>query len=157
MSYLEFFFGKYYFWHTTLLYLSRNSSGHHQSFFFNFRISVRKSQSQQKLAEKITHFTIQFRSKNLTHFTNLSSLDVGNNIHPQHSQKTFWPYRFSSKHVSVLCQKKYLHCTISWRPRTESLKNLENKCFMFLYISLKKILFQKRSKVLSGGGGIGAG
>ena len=58
MSYLEFFFGKYYFWHTTLLYLSRNSSGHHQSFFFNFRISVRKSQSQQKLAKKITHFTI---------------------------------------------------------------------------------------------------
>ena len=107
--------------------------------FFNLRFSSRKSQSQQKLAEKITHFTIQFRSKNLTHFTNLSSLDIGNNIHPQHSQKTFWPYRFSSKHVSVWCQKKYLYYTISWRPRTESLKNFENKCFFVSIYLLKKI------------------
>ena len=32
----------------------------------NFRFSSRKSQSQKKLAKKITHFTIQFLSKNLT-------------------------------------------------------------------------------------------
>ena len=40
--------------------------------FFNFRFSCRKSQSQQKLAKKITHFTIQFHSTILrtsTHFT----------------------------------------------------------------------------------------
>ena len=43
--------------------------------FLNFRFLSRKSQSQQKLAEKITHFTIRFRSTNLTHFTNLNSLD----------------------------------------------------------------------------------
>ena len=32
-----------------------------------------KCQSQQKLPKKITHFTIPFRSKNVTHFTNLNS------------------------------------------------------------------------------------
>ena len=38
--------------------------------FFNFRFSGRKFQIQQKQAKKITHFTIHFCSKNLTHFTN---------------------------------------------------------------------------------------
>ena len=58
--------------------------------FFDIRFSSRRSQSQQKLAKKISHFTIKFRSKNLTHFTNLNSLDVENNMLPQHSQKPFW-------------------------------------------------------------------
>ena len=45
-------------------------------FLFNFRLSSRKSQSQQKLAKKITYFTIKICSQNLTHFRNLSSLDI---------------------------------------------------------------------------------
>ena len=57
--------------------------------FFNFRLPSRKSQSQQKLAKKITHFTTQFYSKNLTHFANLNSLDIENNMLPQHGQKPF--------------------------------------------------------------------
>ena len=36
---------------------------------------------------KITHFTIQFRSKNVTHFIN--SLGIENNMLSQHSQKPF--------------------------------------------------------------------
>ena len=104
-----FIFWKYFFGHTTFLYSSTRSSGHHQS-FFNFRFFSRKSQSKQKLPKKITHFTIQFRSKNLTHFMNLISLDIENNMPLQHSQKPFWIYqKFSSKQVSVWCQKK--HCT----------------------------------------------
>ena len=51
----------------------------------------------------------------------------------QHSPKPFWLYKFSNKHVSVWCQKKYLHCTSSWRPRTAFLKQFEIKC---LYISI---------------------
>ena len=54
ISYLEFFFWKYSFGHTKFLYLPRRSSGYNQS-FFNFRFSSRKSQSQQKVAKKITH------------------------------------------------------------------------------------------------------
>ena len=64
--------------------------------FLNFRFSSTKSQSQQKLAKKITHFTIQFCSKNLTHFTNLNSLDIENNMLPQRGQKIFWLYKFSA-------------------------------------------------------------
>ena len=150
-----FFFWKYYFEHTTFLYLSRRSSGHHQSFFFNSKFSSRKSQSQQNLAKKITHFTIQFRSKNLTHLTNLNSLDIENKIQPQRSQKTFWLYKFSYKHVSVWCQKKYFHCTISWRPWAQSWSTLKANVCIFLFISLRKFLFQKRSKVLSGEGRMG--
>ena len=58
-------------------------------FFFNFRFSSRKSQSQQQLEKNITRFTIQFHSKNLTHFMNLNSLDIENNMLPQQSQKPF--------------------------------------------------------------------
>ena len=53
----------------------------------NFRFSGRKSQNQLKLANKITHFTIQFCSKNLTYFRNLNSFNVIKNILPQHSQE----------------------------------------------------------------------
>ena len=109
-------------------------------FFFIFRFSSRKSQSQQKLAKKITHFTIQFRSKNLIHFTNLNSLDIENNMLPQHSQKCFWLYKFSSKHVPVWYQKKHLGCTISWRQRTAFLKHFESKC-LYISVYLRKKIF----------------
>ena len=73
--------------------------------FHNCKFSSRKSQSQQKLAKKITHFTIQFRSKNLNHFTNLNLLDIENNILLQHSQKSFSLYKFSCKHFLVGVRK----------------------------------------------------
>ena len=101
--------------------------------------------------KKITHFTIQFRSKNLTHFTNLNSFEIENNMLPKHSQKTFSVYKFSNRNVSVWCQKKHFHCTISWRPRTTFLRHLESRC---LYISVnlpKKCSLQRRSKILCGG------
>ena len=58
-------------------------------FHFNFSFSNRKSQSQQKLANKIIHFTIQFHSKNLTHFMKFNSFDIESNMVPQCSQKPF--------------------------------------------------------------------
>ena len=73
-------------------------------FFFNFRFSGRKSQSQQKLSIKITYFAIQVCSKHLIHFTNLKSPDIENNMLPKHCQKSFWLYKFFRKHVSVWCQ-----------------------------------------------------
>ena len=55
-------------------------------FISYFRFSSRKSQSQQNAALKITtHFTIQFRSKNLTHLTNFDSLIIVKSILLQHS------------------------------------------------------------------------
>ena len=51
-----YFFNNYIFVH---MFQSTSS----KYFFFNFRFSSRKSQSLQKIAEKVTYFTIQFCSK----------------------------------------------------------------------------------------------
>ena len=63
-------------------------------------------QGQQKLLIKITYFAIQACSKHFTHFMNLNSLDIENNMLSKHCQKSFSLYKFSRKHVSVWCQKK---------------------------------------------------
>ena len=48
-------------------------------------------------------------------------------------------------------------CTAPFRDAQElqSWSTLKPNVSIFLYISLRKFLFQKRSKVLSGGGGMG--
>ena len=45
------------------------------------------------------------------------------------------PYKFSSKHVSVWCQKKHLHCTISGRPRTVFLEHFESKS-LYIFVDI---------------------
>ena len=70
-------------------------------------------------------------ARNLTHFIKPNSLDIENNMLPQRSQKP----------TLQIC-----HCLT---PRTAFLKS--NVC-IFLYISIRKFLFQRRSKILSGGG-----
>ena len=119
-------------------------------FFFNFRFSSRKSQSQHKLAKKITHFTIQFRAENLTHFTNLNSLDIENNMLSQHSQKPFWLYKFSANMFLFGVRKNI--CTPPFLDAQElhSWSTLKANVCIFLYISLRNLLFQRRSKVFSG-------
>ena len=103
VSYLEFFFWKYYFGFTTT-----RSSGHCQNFFLIFRFSSRKFHSQQKLAKKITHFT------------NLNSLDFTNfsaNIFWFGVRKTFALLHFLTprtaflKHIESKCLdiSAYLH------------------------------------------------
>ena len=145
ISYLEFFFWKCYFGHKRFYIHPHVPVDIHQ-IFFDFRFSSRKSQRQQKLAKKIIHFRIQFHSKHLTHFTNLDSLDIENNMLPKHSQKPFSLYKFSSKNVSIWCQKKHLHCTISWDTRTAFLNTLKANVCIFLYISLRQFLFKRRSR-----------
>ena len=55
---------------------------------------------------------------------------------PQHSQKPFSLYKFSSKHL-IGVRKKHLHCTIYRRPRTAFSKHFESNYSIFLYISLR--------------------
>ena len=83
-----------------------NSKPHIWSLSFDFRLSSKNSQNQQKLAKKITHFIAKFRSKNRTHFTNLNSLKIIKNILQQHSQKPYSLYKFSCKNASGWSQKK---------------------------------------------------
>ena len=64
---------------------------------------------------------------------NLNTLDIENNMLLKDCQKIFSLYKCFRKQVSVWCQKKHLHCTISWHPRTAFLKHFESKC---LYISV---------------------
>ena len=52
----------------------------------NCRFSGKNSQNKRKIAKKIIHFTMQFRSKNLTHFANLKSLSIIKNILPNASE-----------------------------------------------------------------------
>ena len=105
--------------------------------FLNFRFSSRNSQSQQKLAKKITHFTIKFRAKNLSYFMNLNSVDIENNMHPQHSQQPFWLFQQT---CFGFVSEKNLHCTISWRARTVFMKHFESKCQHVSVYFRKKIL-----------------
>ena len=130
ISYLEFFFWKYYFGHTTFLHTFHWTS----SKFFYFRFSSRKSQSQQKLAKKEHWFYSMVWLKHLTYF-----------YEPQLT--SCWKENGPAKLAAVWCQKKHLHCTISWHPRTAFLK--ANVC-IFLYISLIS-----RYKISSGGMGGG--
>ena len=138
---MEFLCWKYYFEHTTFLYLSTRSSGHHQSFrFTDFRFSRTEFQSQQKLAKKVTHFTIQFHPKKLNYFTKLNSFDIENNMLAQHSQKPFWLYKFSSKHVSVWCQKKKIALHYFLMPEPHSWSTLKANVCIFLYIAVRSFL-----------------
>ena len=116
-----------------------------------FRFSSRKSQSQEKLAKKITHFSKRFNSNYLTCFINLNSLDIGNNILPKHNKKRSSLYKFSSKHVSVWCQKK--NCNGPFLDTQELYSSSISKANVCIlqYISLRKFLYQRRSKILSGG------
>ena len=115
ISYLEFFFWKYYFGFKTFLYSSTRSSGHYQRFFLIFRFSSRKFHSQQKLAKKITHFT------------NLNSLDFIN-----FSANIFW---FGVRKTFAL-----LHFLT---PRTAFLKHIESKCLDISAYLHKKIFVPK--------------
>ena len=132
--------------------MSRRSSGHHQRFFYNFRISSRKSKSRQKLEKKSHILQYSFAKKTTL---KLNSLDIENNMLPKHSLKPFWLYKFSSKNVSVWCQKNI--CTTPFLNAQElhfwgTLK--ANVC-IFLYISLKKICFRDVVRFYLVGGGMG--
>ena len=129
------------------------SSGHHQHFvvfFQDFRFSSKKSQIQEKLAKKIIYCTINFRSENLTHFTNLNSLDIEKNMLPQQSQKFFSLYKFSSKHLPGV-RKIIRTAPFLDAQELNSRSTLKANVCKFSYICLRKFLFQRRSKILSGG------
>ena len=123
---------------------------------FNFRFSSRKSQSQQKLAKKITHFRIQFRSKNLTNFMNLDSLEIENNMLPQCRQKTFLTLKIFQLICFCLVSEKSI-CTAPFLDSQElhSRSTLKANVCIFLYVSVRTFLFQRHSKILSDGGWVG--
>ena len=131
IPFLKILFRRY----TTFLYSSTRSIRHHQSLFY-FKFSSRKSQNQQKLAKKITHFTIKFRSKNLTHFRNLNSFDIENNMLPKHSQKPFSGFLANMFLFGVtknICSAPFLDTQ-----KLNSWRTLKANVCLFLYIYVRK-------------------
>ena len=114
-----------------------------------FQISSRKSQSQQKLAKKITHFTIQVRSKHLAHFSNLNSFDIENNMLPNAAKNLSHFINFLTNMFLFNVRKSI--CTLPFLSTHElhSLSTLKANACIFLYISLRKFLFQRRRKIIS--------
>ena len=88
---------------------------------------------------------------------NLNSLDIENNMLSQHSQKPFWLDKFSANMFLFGVRKNI--CTAPFLDPQElhSWSTLKANVFIFLYISLRNLLFQRRSKVLSGKGCDGEG
>ena len=117
ISCLEFFFWRYFFGHTTFLFLSFQWKS---SEFFLFQAFQRVSKPT-RINEKhhSFHNTVSLKKTHSFYASQLTS---------QHSQKPFWFYKFLIKLVSVLCQKKHFHF-----PRTSFLKHFESK---YLYISV---------------------
>ena len=76
-----------------------DSKPHIWSLSFNFRFSSRKSQNQQKLTKKMTHFRTQFHSKNLTYYEPQPT-QHGKKYTLATQPKTDSLYKFSRKHVS---------------------------------------------------------
>ena len=107
--------------------------------FFNFRFCSRKSQSQQKPTKNISHFTIQFLSKNLIYLMNLNLNLNGNenNILPQQSRNPFHFKNFPANMVLFGVRKKNCrNCAVPYldaQKLRQFLKHFEGKC---LYISL---------------------
>ena len=133
-----FFFWKYYFGHAAFLYLSRRSNWHHHSFSL-ISDFLAESQSQQKLAKKITHFTIQFPSTILR-----TSIHLKLKMIPSHNTvKSLSDFTNFPADMFVSCQKKYLHCTLSWRPIIAFLKHFESKClYITIYLLMKMFLLE---------------
>ena len=103
------------------------------------RFSNRKSESQQKLATMITHFTIPFRSKNLTYLMNLNSLNIKKNVLLQHSQKPTHFTNFPANMFLVGVRKK--NCSALFRrPRTAFSKQWKSKCLHIPEYFRKKFL-----------------
>ena len=88
-------------------------------------------------SKKITHFTIQLRSKNLTYFTKLDSLGIENNMLPQKT-KSLSDIKVFQKTCFCLVSQKKMYYTISWRPGTTFLKHFESKCLCIsVYLCMK--------------------
>ena len=86
---------------------------------------------------------------------NLNSHDIENNMLLQHSKKSSWIYQKNfSKHVSVWCQRKHLHSTVSWRLKLHSWSTLKANVLFFLNISVRKDVVKF---YLMGVGGLGGG
>ena len=140
MSNLELFFLKKLFRAYNFFIFAEMYQRTSSEFLLNFRFSRRKSQSQQKLAKKIAHFTIQSCLKNIFHFTNLETHLILKIICSRNTAKNLSDFKNFPADMFLLGVREYT-CTVPFLDAQElsfwsTLK--ENVC-IFLYISVRKI------------------
>ena len=112
-------------------------------FLFNFRFFSRKSQTPAKSNGKDHSYYNTVSLKKPHSYYEAQLTWHWKQYAPAMQSKSFLILKISTRYISVWCQKKHLHCTISWRPVTTFLKYLESKR---LYISVylcKKIFVLK--------------
>ena len=112
-----------------------DSKPHIWSLSFNFRYSSRKSQSQHKPANRITHFILQFSLKNITHFTNLNSLNFPANI------------------FNWLVSEKAFALHLFWTTKNCILEALRTCKQMSLYSCIYILVYFRKKIFLPGSGG----
>ena len=78
----------------------------------------------------------------------LNSLDTENKMLPQHSQQPFWLYKYSAN-MFLFGVRKVFALYHFWTLNNCILNFKANIC-IFMYISVRNYLFQRRSKILSG-------
>ena len=102
------------------------------------------------------YYSIQFRSKDLTHFTKLDFFYIESNMLPKHSQKLFSSLRIFQQTCFCLLSEKTFALHNFLTPKNCFLETFwKQMSVIFLYISLRKILFQRRSKIFPGSMGSG--
>ena len=113
--------------------------------FINFRFSRRKS------SKKDYSFYDTVLLKNLTHFTNLNLFNIVKIMLPQHSQKPDFTH-FPANMLLVGVRKNI--CTAPFLDTQElhSQSTWKANICIFLHISVRKYLFQRRRKLLTGRG-----
>ena len=123
----------------------------------NFRFSNRKSQSQQKLAKKITILKYIFPQKTSLILRIPTNLTLTTNYY-SNTAKTLSNFTNFPAKMFLFGVRNNI-CTASFLDAQEphSRNTLKENACIFLYISVIKFLFQRRSKILSGEGWVGAG
>ena len=100
-----------------------------------------KANKNQPIISPILQYSFTQKTTLILRISTLLKLKIKCSQNTLSQKNTFSVYKFSSKHFSVWCKKKHLHCTISWRPRTTFLKYFESKClYISVYLSKKSLV-----------------
>ena len=133
-SYLQLFFWKYYFGPTISFIFVRTFQWTSSKFFYS-KFFSRKSQREQRLAKKkslILQYSFAQKISLILRTSTHLTLKI---ICSRNAAKKFSDFTNFQQTCFCLVSEKYLFSTISWRPRTAFLKQIESKCLYYFYIS----------------------
>ena len=157
-AYLEFFFLKILFWAYNFFIFAQTFQRTSSEFLFSFRFSIRKSQNNQKLAKKtklILQYSFAQKTKLILRTSAHLTLKI---ICSRNTAKNLSDFKDFPADMFLLGVRENI-CTAIFLDAQELhfWSTLKANVCIFLYISVRKFLFQRRSNILSNGGGLGEG